>query len=126
MERMAGRARIKWCSDVDESDFRAGTTYLCLLYPTDHADRLTETLKQVETSTFAAKDILRASELALLPAKDPDVAKQLKKVEKGAKLSPLLLIRESGHARLIVADGFHRLCAVHHIDPDEQVPCKIA
>lgn len=119
-------SKIKWCSRVEEEDFAAGESYLRLLYPTDVADQLVESLKHVEASTFAAKDILRASELALLPAKDPDVARQLKKVDKGAKLSPLLLVRESGHARLIVADGFHRLCAVHHLDPDTQVPCKIA
>jgi hypothetical protein len=41
-------------------------------------------------------------------------------------LSPLLLVHESGHARLVVADGFHRLCAVIHVDENAEVACKIA
>ena len=44
---------------------------------------------------------------------------------KDERLSPLLLVRESGYARLIVPAGFHRLRAVHHIDPVEEVACKI-
>jgi len=49
-------------------------------------------------------------------AKDANVARQLKKIDKGTPLSPLPLMRESGNARLVVADGFHRLCAVMQID----------
>lgn len=123
---MASKTRIKWLKDVEQGDFDAGTTYLRLLFPAATAKQLTGKLRQVEVSTFAAKDILRASELGLLSRKDPDVARQLKKVAGGDKLSPLLLLRESGHARLLVVDGFHRLCAVHHLDPDARIPCKIA
>ena len=59
-------------------------------------------------------------------AKDANVARQLKKIDKGTRLSPLLLVRESGHARLLVADGFHRLCAIMHVDHNAEVACKIA
>ena len=90
------------------------------------ARELVRALKRTPIRPFAAKDILRASELGLLDAKDPDVAKQMKRIAKGQALSPLLLVRESGHARLIVADGFHRLCAAMHSDQDASVPCKIA
>ncbi len=118
--------KIKWLDDVDDHDFEAGQTYLVLLYPPGRARSLKQALKRTRVVRFAAKDLLRASELKLASPKDPDVAKQHKKIAKGQALSPLLLIRESGHARLIVADGYHRLCAVHQLDPDELVPCKIA
>lgn len=122
---MGTKPRIRWAEEVEKADFGAAESYLRLLYPPAAAKEKGASLKKVKAAAFAAKDILRASELALLPRKDPNVARQLKKVKDGVKLSPLLLVRESGHARLIVADGFHRLCAVHHLDPDEQVPCKI-
>lgn len=123
---MASKIEIKWLKEVAEHDFEAGQTYLSLLYPDAVARKLVRALKNAPIREFAAKDILRASELALERAEDPGVAKQIKKIRKGEKLSPLLLVRESGHARLIVADGFHRLCAVHHLDQETPVPCRIA
>ena len=117
---------VKWSETVETKDFDAGRRYLELLFPPATAQALVASLKSARVQSFAAKDVLRASELELLPAKDADVARQLKKIGKGAPLSPLLLVRESGHARLVVADGFHRLCAVIHVDQDVKVACKIA
>ena len=119
-------AKLKWASAVDRKDFDAGRQYLELLYPAARAQALVRSLKRTAIRSFVAKDILRASELELLPEKEPDVAKQMKRIAKQEELSPLLLIRESGHARLIIADGFHRLCAAMHTDEQSQVPCKIA
>jgi len=123
---MAASPSVKWSDDVESDDFDAGRAYLALLYPAARAQALTRALERAKVMRFAAKDIVRASELALLSAKDSGVVKQRKKIAKGQRLSPLLLVRESGHARLIVADGFHRLCAVHALNPDEPVACKLA
>lgn len=123
---MRDKPRIKWSTQVEAHDFAAGQSYLQLLYPAEVARGFVASLKRVKATNFSAKDIVRASELELLSRKNADVAKQLKRIAKGEQLSPLLLVRESGHARLIIADGFHRLCAVHHLDPKEDVPCKIA
>jgi hypothetical protein len=54
------------------------------------------------------------------------VAKQLKKVKRGEKLSPVLLVRVPDEARLLVADGYHRVCAAYLRNEDEPVPCQIA
>ena len=73
------------------------------------------------------KDILRAARLPLLPADDPEVAKDLKKVAKGIALSPVLLIRgdfESGRP-LEIADGYHRVCASYHHGENVAVPCRL-
>ncbi len=79
------------------------------------------------TVTHAAKDILRAARLPLLPRDDPSVAKDLRQVAKGRRLSPVLLIRgdlERAHP-LVIADGYHRVCAAYHLEEDVQVPCRI-
>ena len=40
-------------------------------------------------------------------------------------LSPLLLYRDKANGTLIIADGYHRLCAVYKFDEDAMIPCKI-
>ena len=73
-----------------------------------------------------AKDLLRASQLELLPADDVNVRADLKKVHDGVKLSPVLLVRGVfGESPLIVADGYHRICASYHLSDDADVPCRI-
>jgi len=44
---------------------------------------------------------------------------------RGEKLSPLLLVRASAEGKVVVADGYHRLCAVYGFDEDALIPCKI-
>jgi hypothetical protein len=55
------------------------------------------------------------------------VAKDLRKIGKGVELSPILLVRGdllSGRA-LLIADGYHRVCASYHTDEDAEVPCRL-
>jgi hypothetical protein len=40
-------------------------------------------------------------------------------------LSPLLLVRATGNQEVIIADGYHRICAVYSFDEDALIPCKI-
>ena len=72
---------------------------------------------------FKAKDIFRASGLSLLGVSNWHVEKDRKKIASRKKLSPILLVR--GDDRVIIADGYHRLCAVYSIDEDALIPCKI-
>ena len=75
----------------------------------------------------AAKDILRAAGLPLLPLDDGEVAKDLTRVNDGVALSPILLIRgdvATGRA-LVVADGYHRVCTGYHLAEDSPIPCRI-
>jgi len=44
------------------------------------------------------------------------VKKDRKKIKSGQSLSPLLLIRDSTSGNVIIADGYHRLCAVYSFD----------
>jgi hypothetical protein len=47
------------------------------------------------------------------------------KIKSGQGLSPLLLVRDSDNGKVIIADGYHRLCAVYAFDEDAVIPCKI-
>ena len=76
-------------------------------------------------TSFAAKDIFPASGLPLLGANNSHVRNNQKKLAAGKKLSPLLLVRDTTHGKLIIADGYHRMCAVYSFDEDTIVPCKI-
>jgi hypothetical protein len=84
-----------------------------------------EKLKSAPTTTFKAKDIFRASGLSLLGVSNSHVDKDRNKIRDGKRLAPLRLIREAAHGRVIIADGYHRLCAVYSLDEDAMIPCKI-
>ena len=116
-----------WKDEPDEHDFPAAADYLSLLLPEQTAASLVDRLKAVEKLDRKAKDLLRASRLRLLPADNPHVAADLKKVSGGERLSPVLVVRgqaEKGLA-LLVADGYHRICASYHLDEDADIPCRL-
>jgi hypothetical protein len=44
----------------------------------------------------------------------------------GKQLSPVLLVRGTlGAYPLVIADGYHRVCAAYHTDENAEVPCKL-
>ena len=117
-----------WQPDPEPHDYPAAADYLSILLPPKTAEELVNRLKDAPLSHRKAKDLLRASRLALLPAKDPEVVRDLKKVDRGERLSPVLLIRGdlTTDAPLTVADGYHRICASYHLNEDEDIACRIA
>jgi hypothetical protein len=119
--------KSRWLEEPEEHDFPAAANYLSLLLAPQHANSLAEALKQGELVRYKAKDLLRASRLPLLGRDNKYVRNNLKKVEKGEKLSPVLLVRGSieGDRPLIVADGYHRICASYFIDENTEIPCRI-
>ena len=46
----------------------------------------------------------------------------------GERLSPVLLVRGDRGNRfpLVIADGYHRICASYHIDENVVISCRIA
>ncbi len=112
-----------WKDEPEDQDFPAAESFLMLLVGPERAAKLAKALrKQARLRHFAAKDILRASGLALLGVDDSEVAADLRKVQQGTKLSPVLLVHGSP---LWVADGYHRVCASYHLDEKAPVPCRI-
>ena len=119
-------ADIKWLTDVDEHDFPAAESYLGLLYDPGRVAEILAQLRQSGVVKFKAKDIFRASQLSLLGISNSHVEKDRKKISKGIALSPLLLVRDATHGKLVIADGYHRLCAIYEFNEDAWIPCRIA
>ncbi len=112
-----------WKDEPEAQDFPAAQSYLSLLLGPGPARKLAKALRKERTlRSYAAKDILRASRLALLAKDDSEVATDLQKVQHGEKLSPVLLVVGSP---LVIADGYHRVCASYHLDEKEPVPCRL-
>ena len=114
-----------WERKAATQDYAAAQKYLALLFSDTEAKRLAKALRAAPTIEYEAKDLLRASQTHLLDKDSPHVADDLKKIKKGKKLSPVLLIR--GDARhgvtLTIADGYHRICASWHWNEKCPVAC---
>ena len=123
---MSEKVEIKWLREPEEHNYPAALSYLSLLYDEHTAATHVDKLKRASISEFKAKDIFRASGLSLLGISNAHVEKDQKKIQSGHQLSPLLLIRDSVNGKVIVADGYHRLCAVYSHEENAVVPCKIA
>lgn len=122
---MPKKVEIKWLPEPEEHDYPAALAYLSLLMDEATAKARVGKLKRAAIAQFKAKDIFRASGLSLLGISNAHVEKDQRKIESGEPLSPLLLARDPGNGKVIIADGYHRLCAVYSRDEDAIVPCKI-
>ncbi|MGZ4033720.1 MAG: hypothetical protein ACXVPU_14340 [Bacteroidia bacterium] len=122
---MKNETIIKWLDLPKEQDYPAALSYLSLIYEEGAAKKFVSQLKTAKCSTFKAKDIFRASSLSLLGLSNYHVKKDRAKIKKKVKLSPILLVRDSSKGKVIIADGYHRLCAVYSFDEDAVIPCKI-
>jgi len=119
---------VTWLEKPTEHDYPAAASYLSLIAGPKAVSRAVKALEQADTVSFKAKDLLRAAGLPLLPADDPEVAKELGRVGAGTALSPCLIIRggrKTGTPARI-ADGYHRICASYHLSEDTVVSARIA
>lgn len=118
-------ARIQWLDGPEKHDYPAAESYLSLIYDRRSVARLIRRLRRAPISEFKAKDLFRASGLSLLGVSNSHVDKDRAKILKGKRLSPLLLVRDKNNGRVIVADGYHRMCAIYSFDEDAVIFCKI-
>ena len=121
------KPKLKWSSKDDDPDFDAALKYLSLLASYARAEALVRSLRDAIPVEHAAKDLLRAAQLALLPSEEPHVDADLKRIEKGKPLLPVLLVRGemASGLPLVIADGYHRICAVCYFDESAPIPCRI-
>jgi hypothetical protein len=117
--------RIKWRAEVEKGNYPAAESYLTLLYDQTRVTKIISRLRSAGITRFKAKDIFRASGLSLLGVSNYHVEKDRNRIRDGIKLSPLLLVRDEKTGRVVVADGYHRLCAVYGFDEDAWIDCKI-
>jgi hypothetical protein len=116
---------VKWLPRPAKHDFQAAEDYLSLIMTPRRAVEWRKKLAAARNDIThrKAKDILRAGQLALLGEDNKHVAADLRKAASGAALSPILLLRGDEERPLIVADGYHRVCASYWIDENTDIPC---
>jgi hypothetical protein len=89
----------RWLSDAEEHNYTAAESYLRLLYREDRVAEMVARFRRTALVQFKAKDIFRAS--------------------------PLCLLRDEQSSKVVIADGYHRLCALYEFNEDAWIPCKI-
>jgi hypothetical protein len=119
------KSKIIWLADVEEHDYPAAKSYLRLIHPNAVVDAILRKLRRAPVVEFKAKDIFRASRLSLLGVSNSHVEKDRRKIQRGGALAPLLLVRDEANGKVVIADGYHRLCAVYATDEDVWIHCKI-
>lgn len=121
------KERIVWTNESEHGDYAAALAFLSLIYSAARTTALIKSLRSARVIKRTAKDLLRASELPLLPADETRVKDDLKKIAKGKPLAPVLLVTGDMTIRvpLVVADGYHRICAACHFDEDSIVHCRM-
>jgi hypothetical protein len=121
------KVTVMWAEAPAEHDYPSAESFLRLIAEPAQVQACLTLLAEAPTTHQAAKDILRASRLPLLPSTDPEVAKDLKKVSLQTPLSPILLVRgDIAEGRpLQIADGYHRVCASYQLDEDTSIPCRL-
>lgn len=112
-----------WSSRPDTDDFRAALNYLDLQFPSSVARQVARKARKATPILRVAKDILRASNLPLLPPQELHVSQDLKRIQKKKKLSPIVLLQGdlTKGRPLVIADGYHRVCAACHANEDAPV-----
>jgi hypothetical protein len=116
---------IKWLSDVEDHDYPDAESYLRLIFDDKRVGKMITKLRNAAIVEFKAKDIFRASQLSLLGVSNSHVERDRKKIESGVRLSPLLLVRNDRIGRVVIADGYHRLCAIYEFDENATIRCKL-
>lgn len=122
---MAKQIKIKWLPEPEDKNYPAAESFLGLLYNDTKVKKIVSNLKSAQLAQFKAKDIFRASGLSLLGVSNSHVEKDRSKIENEKSISPILLVRDERIGKVVIADGYHRMCAVYSFNEDELIPCKI-
>jgi hypothetical protein len=98
------KSELKGSEKQEDADFDAALAYLSLRCPDRKAHALVKSLQGSKLLEHAAKDMLRAAELPLLPRDEPHVDDDLKRIQKAKLLAPVLRVRESAPVCYRIAD----------------------
>lgn len=118
---------VVWLDEPQDHDYPAAYSYLTLILRPRLAEQVVEKLRDPNRHDrrWKAKDLLRAARVPCLPRSDPHVATDLQKIVRGKALAPVLLVRGTLDRPLVIADGYHRVCAAYHTDENAEVPGRI-
>ena len=123
-----GKPDLKWSEEEEDEDFDAAFKYLSLLRPEAKARALVKKPSRLEAYRARRERLVARGSASLLPSDEPHVDQDLKRIQKSKALAPVLLVRgDMGNGLpLVVADGYHRICAVVYFDESAPVRCQIA
>jgi hypothetical protein len=116
---------IAWLGKPQKHDYPAAASYLALFFGRREVADLIKRLRKAKGASFKAKDLFRASELSLLGVSNSHVEADRARILAREPLSPVLLVRAPEFGKVVIADGYHRLCAVYSFDEDAEIPCRI-
>jgi disulfide oxidoreductase YuzD len=119
------KVEIHWLNKPQDHDYPSAASYLSLIYDEKTSAAFVAKLQDAPLVEFKAKDIFRASNTDPLGVSNLHVRRNIKKIKSGELLSPLLMVRDKTNSKLIIADGYYRLCATYRFDEDALIPCKI-
>jgi hypothetical protein len=121
------KQKLVWKKRPEAEDYEGALSFLLLICPDAKARALLRSFRKAKTIEHAAKDLLRAGNLPLLPREEPHVEADLTRIRKGKSLPPVLLIRGdmTKGMPLVVADGYHRICAICYYDESAPIPCRL-
>jgi hypothetical protein len=121
------KQKLVWKKKPEAEDYAGALNFLLLICADTRARRLLRLFRKSKTVEHAAKDLLRASNLPLLSREDPHVEEDLVRIHKGKHLPPVLLVRGdmTRGVPLVVADGYHRICAICYYDESAPIPCRL-
>lgn len=114
----------RWRGEPSKDATLAARKFLALLLDDDVAALVLDHFQETTaTRTWKTVDLLRAANLPILKREDPHVTGELSRIANGVKLSPVLVLR--GRPPTIV-EGYHRICAAYHCDPDADIHVRLA
>jgi hypothetical protein len=121
------KQKLVWKNKPEAEDYAGSLSFLLLIYADAKARRLLRMFRKAKSVEHAAKDLLRAANLPLLPRENPHVEEDLMRINKGKGLPPVLLVRGdmTKGVPLVVADGYHRICAICYYDESAPIPCRL-
>jgi len=118
-------SEIGWLPEVEEHNYPAAQSYLSLIYAEAKVSDIVDRMRRAPVVQFKAKDVFRASGLSLLGVSNVHVERDRNKILSGKSLSPLLLLRDEQNGKVVIADGYHRMCAIYGFNEDALIHCKI-
>jgi hypothetical protein len=119
--------RIRWIEVPEDQDYAGALSYLSLIYDPSLVKKLITRFRSAPVIEVKAKDVIRAAGLPLLSRENFHVNRDLKKIENSVPLSPILLVRGKGSKAipLVIADGYHRACAIYAHSEDSDIKARI-
>ena len=119
--------KVYWTDEQEAQDYQAAEGYLGFTYSSEEAHELATRMRTAPIVYHVAANVLRVAGLPALGESNIHVVRVLDDLHEGKLLSPVLIVRGAGGARLnfTIADGYFRICASNYLDELANIPCRM-